>query len=289
MKLVRSVAAPQGCGTTLTHQHGSYCFYGVCKRAETILPSLVLLLCLAGVFCRSAAAAEIERIEVGEISAFSGNVKLEHGFSGAGDGLLVGGKVFVGDEIETGSGGMIEITFGVNSRLHLPQNSSARIMGQSVKEEVVEGIARVTTTTEVLLRRGALRCRVRENLVTPTPLVIIAANARFVLPRADFTISRDERQPEHLRRLPVFLAWGRGSINVKNSGESTWNPELAVDFSAPASATLPEMPEQNYLPKWERISPEVAAQAMEKIPFSADVRPSTPVKVKPHDPELEGA
>ena len=289
MKPEMSVAAPQGCGTTLTHQHGSCCFYGAYELAGAIVTPLVLLLCLSGFFCRFTAAAEIERIEVGEISAFSGNVKLEHGFSGAGDGILVGGKVFVGDEIETGSGGMIEITFGINSRLRISEDSSARIMGQSAKQEVVAGIKRITTTTEVLLRRGALRCRVRENLVTPTPLAIIAANARIVLPRADFIISRDERQPEHLRKLPLFLAWGRGSINVKNSGESTWNPELAVDFSAPATAVLPELPEHNYLPKWARVSPEVAVQEVEKIPFSIDMRPAAPVKPKPHDPELEGA
>lgn len=247
-----------------------------------------LLVAFAGVapLCR---AAEVDRVEVGEITGFGGEVKLEHPFAGAGSGLQIGGKIFVGDEIATSGNGTIEIIFGVNVRIRLAGASMLRVADRTVSTKTEDGYERVTSTTEVLLRKGELRARVRENLVTPTPLLITAANMRLLLPRADVILRRNDTGIEEKRRMFLAMGWGRGEINVKNQGEKAWNPDLTVQASAPGGLDLPEIPESTYVPHWQKINIEEAAGALRKLPFSVDGVAPSPGDVPRRDPQMDGA
>lgn len=234
-------------------------------------------------------AAENDRVDIGEIAAYGGTVTVRHTFSTLAEELQIGGKIYVGDEIETSANGSIEILIGLNDRVRLAGDTEIRINGSDVSAKPSADLTITTHRTELLLRRGELRVRVRENVVTPTPVRIVAANMRLLLPRSDCLIRRIDTGPEGGRKINLLLGWGRAELNVKIAGEKEWTADTVVDVVSPGTAVIPELPENGYAPQWLKATQEQADKMLKLLPFSVDTLKQAPQDVPVRNPDMQGA
>ncbi len=128
------------------------------------------------------------RVEVGEIAALEQPVRFERPGTEAAR-LQVGDPMLVGDLVEVGPGGALELTFGLNVRLRLAENSRLRIqtLARSDEEATV-----IRTERDMLLDRGTARVRVRLNTRTPSPVYLVTGEATFLFERCDAVVDLGE-------------------------------------------------------------------------------------------------
>lgn len=243
----------------------------------------LLVLCLLGLTALTGGTAtggrlwgaEADRVEIGEISAFSGAVRIKHVFAGADNPLQIGGKIYLGDEIETAGDATLEILLGYNVRVLFSGATAVRMNNRTTLSKQDADITRTMTRLELLLRRGTVRARVRENLVTPTVLAISAANLQVTLPRADALMRRPDTGAEQQRQIDLTLGWGRCELNIKGESDKEWPAGGGIEMSAPGQCRVPQFPEAGYLPQPQKTASQAAQDELGKLPFSVD------------DPELE--
>ncbi len=288
MKHHIAAATPNGSGNAPTYRHGSLGKNDLLMRKwVSVLITVFALFFFAQSWLM---AAESERVEIGEISAFVGDCKVDHATAGIGAGMQTGAPIYVGDIIKTGQDGSIELVFGVNNRLRLSANTEIRISNLEVSKKEHDGYTRVTSMIEILLRFGEMRVRVRENLVTPAPIKVIAANTQVVLPRSDLIIRRPRFDAGDNREIEAVLAWGRAVFNAKIAGESNWNKEADNNVVAPGECRVPVEPPADYLFKWQKINEESKAMdEVKKLPFSVDELKGAPKDTPVVSPEMQGA
>lgn len=290
MKHRKTAATPNGSGFARIQRHGS-----PQKKYPTLLGAfpfgLILLMAFACCAISQLKAAESDRVEIGEVSAFGGDAEIKHAVAGIGGGLQIGSAIYVGDVITTEDDGSVEIVLGINVRIRLGENTAIKITNQHLEDKMKSGIERKSRRVEISLRYGEMRVRVRENLVTPAPVTVYAANLRVDLPRSDMIISRPKL--EHEGRddfLDVALAWGRAVMNARVSGEKEWNKEIALKVVAPGVVAVPVEPAADYILKWKRDNTAQKAQdAVEKLPFSIDAIKQAPKDIPVQSPQMRGA
>lgn len=282
MNAYDSVVSGQQFPRTATH------WKNIRMLAGAQIPLLLLLFALF-IYPVRLCASEVDRVEAGEVSAYGGEARIKHFVPTSGSQTQIGAKVYVGDEIETGSDGTLEVLFGLNVRMRLAGNTAIRISSRKVTlvETVVP--SKQTTLLSVLLLRGELRTRVRENLVTPTPVQIVAANMQLLLPRSDCLVRRTGTGPENNRSISLLLGWGRCVLSVKAVDEKDWVADDGVSLIANGTAEVPEFPVGAFTPHWQQIKNEEAQKVLQLLPFSIDEQPRAPGEVPKPNPELDGA
>jgi hypothetical protein len=183
------------------------------------------------------------RVEVGEIAAIDGPVRLERGGAEAGP-LQVGDAVLVGDLVEVGPGGALELTFGLNARLRLGESSRLRVQTLARSDEDAEV---VRTERDMRLDRGTARVRVRLNTRTPSPVYLVTGEATFHFERCDAVVDLREEA---------------SSLTVLN-GEA--RVDRAVDGAAGARALHVEESQQVSLSKEGEDGAEIASMTPEEL------------------------
>lgn len=289
----------QGCLITLTQPHGrlTECVTGTSpERNGGVVAFFAQWACIAALLSLAWAgmtpagfANETDRLEVGEISAYTGPVTIRHSFTAIHGDLQAGAKVFIGDEIETPANSSIELLLGNDVRVRLAGGTAIHLNNREVSEKEEKDLKITTALTEILLRKGEIRVRVRENLITPTPVRVVAASMQLLLPRTDCLIRREGEGPENMRQIAALVGWGRCTINVRIFGDKEWSPESAADLNAPGEVLIPELPEQSYQLRWEKIGQEAADQKLQKLPFSIDQLRQPTKEIPKSDPEMDGA
>lgn len=232
---------------------------------------------------------DAERIEIGEIAAFSGDAEIKHKFSGSEPQLRVGGKIYAGDTLNSNSG-MLEVTFGLNIRLALKDNSSVRIKNNRSSSKIIDGIMHSMTTYTFALIKGSTRCRVRQNLVTTSVVELLGSpHYKLTLPRSDVILTR-KNPANRSSDITTVISWGKMIINHKNISDTEWNVEDNIEVNSPSEIVIPEEPKDSkIIVEPVKISLEKATQDTSSIPFSADTLPDSPVEETELDPALHGA
>lgn len=256
-----------------------------------------LLLALWGLLAAflPARADENRNAELGEISFFTGEVEIVHAFAGDNDRTQIGSKIYVNDVIRTGENSAAEIIFGINVRFRLEASGEIVIHDIAESRKTVDEVETVTRTPEILLRRGVLRARVRENTVNATPVLLKAGETRFFLPRSDFLLVRAPGDPSPQKMLECLLAWGKVEVRLESAGAAAHGVagvRADSDFVnyQPGRTLVSEVPPDNTPPQWQPLPYSEAKKLMrEKAPFSTDKTPSLPQAPPEESPELRGA
>jgi hypothetical protein len=91
--------------------------------------------------------------------------------------LNIGDTVLKGDVVVTGEDTVLELLLGINGRLRLSPGSRLR-MEEITPKATAEGII---TYRRVELLAGEVRSRVRQNTVTPAPVLLITVGSRLTV------------------------------------------------------------------------------------------------------------
>ncbi|MFW5857809.1 MAG: hypothetical protein ACOCX4_08025 [Planctomycetota bacterium] len=127
---------------------------------------------------------EVVRVQ-GEGGGAGGTAWVLHQGANPDEGRLprlgAGDRLRKGDEVRTGPETSVEILLGLNARMRIDADSRVRMQELTV-EETADG---TITYRRIELLAGGLRARVRQNTVTPTPVLVIsvAATLSVGLPR----------------------------------------------------------------------------------------------------------
>lgn len=239
-------------------------------------------------------AEEGRHAKVGEIVLLGAGVEVVHAFNGGDGRAQIGSSLYVNDVVKTGKNSPVEISFGINVRLRLEGEGEIVIQGVHERVREVDEVCLATRTVTVLLRRGALRVRVRENVVNATPVLLKAGEARFFLPRSDFLLRRAPGDPSPQKMLDCLLAWGRVAIGLHSHVDAGEGGEITGDDDfvnyQPGRTLVSEVPPDNTPPSWQPLDYAAARKAMqEAAPFSCDDVKELPREVPQENPELRGA
>ncbi|GHV19026.1 hypothetical protein AGMMS49959_02600 [Planctomycetales bacterium] len=239
-------------------------------------------------------------VEIGEIVAVAGNVKITRA-AATDDHHAVGEKIYAGDTIVTAANAAIEITCGLNVRLRLESNGEIRIQPLTATTKTVDEVPTTQQTYSLLLLQGALRTRVKQNVVTAQQVLIRVADLGFLLPRSDFLIVRAPGATNAGKMLNCALAWGRVELQLYNgvlaapnaaSGGASGDKNVAENFvnAAPGKLQISERPADNRLPAWQPLPADEAKKLLDRTAkFSVDVPLNLPREAPDDDPETQGA
>ncbi len=281
MKLIINVACLNGCGSAQNQQHG-------CSNRDRINQIKFLLISLLVLTCAGRAAeSAIDRSNIGEITAFSGNSEIVHASSSINEGMQIGGKIYPNDIIRTGSGS-VELVFGINSRIRLGSDTEIQVYSPVMNSYVESNQMFSTSDYKILLKNGIIRVRVRENFITSTLVTVIAGDIQVVAPRSDLTVSREiaSNRPTY---IGIMVAWGRALVNKKNVNDSEWNPNNEKKVVAGFNSLIAQRDIADESIKWEQISIAEAQDAVEELPFSVDLNVGDYDEIPDIIPELQGA
>lgn len=209
------------------------------------------------------------RIQVGEVLAARGarRLSLEDALAAsdneekpAGDRaelLRPGDKVYVGDTLTTDKNGMVEMFLGINARVLLGGHSRLR----AVDMRAERSDERTATKRYMLLADGDFRARVRENVYTPSPLIVRAGSTVMEIGRpglyepggVDARVSAEEKGGAGL----VVL---NGSVALAHAADETTH----VTAKAGTRLAVPARPEGELVPERDD---EAVARARADMPF----------------------
>ncbi len=276
-----SAATLNGCRFAQNQQHG-------CSSRDRInLLRIILILFVVLSLNTFAAETAVDRSNIGEITAFSGRGEVVHSSASINEGMQVGGKIYPMDTIKTGSGS-VEMVFGINSRVVLGSDTSVVVESVNQKSEIKSHQLYSTSQYTLVLKKGVVRVRVRENFITSTIISIIAGDVKITAPRSDLVVSRDNysNRPSY---VGIIIAWGRANVNKKNVNDLEWNPandKVAVEGF---NSLIEERDIADKGIKWEKIGIDEAHNAVRELPFSIDNNTSGFGDIPERLPALQGA
>ena len=276
-----SAATLNGCGFAQKQLHGS--------SLRDRINSTKIVLILFVVFSLDTFAAEtaVDRSNIGEITAFSGNAEVVHNSASINEGMQVGGKIYPMDTIKTGSGS-VEMIFGINSRVVLGSDTSVIVKSLDQKSHIKSHQLYSTSHYNLILKKGVVRVRVRENFITSTIITLIAGDVKITAPRSDLVVSRDNysNRPSY---VGIIIAWGRANVNKKNVNDAEWNPINDKVVVGGFNSLIEEKDIADKSIKWEKIGIEEAHNAVRELPFSIDKNTTGFGDIPERVPSLQGA
>ena len=266
----------------------------LCRLAAPLLA--LALLAAGGV--PALTAGEGSHVKVGEIVQLGAAVEVVHAFNSGDNRVQIGSSLYVNDVVRTGKNSPTEITFGINVRLRLEGDGEIVIQDVRERSREVDEVPTVSRMVSVLLRRGTLRVRVRENTVNATPVLLNAGEVRFFLSKSDFLLRRAPGDPNPQKMLDCMLAWGKVAIGMRSHGDAAVSDESDAEFGGdndfvnyqPGRTLVSEVPADNTPPTWQPLDYAAVRKAMqEAAPFSCDQVRELPREVPQENPELRGA
>ena len=281
MRQIINEASLNGCGLALNHQHGSY------LRDRINIICLVLISFVAMTLQAYSAEGAIDRSSIGEITDYSGGAEVVHSSANINDGMQTGGKIYPNDIIKTRTGS-VEIVFGINSRIRLGSNTELRVDSLDQKSTLKSNLLHSTSNYKLILKRGVVRVRVRENFITSTLITIIAGDIKVIAPRSDLIVSRGS-QGSKTSYIGVLIAWGRALVNKKNVNDEEWNINNEKEVGEGYNSLIEERDIADESIKWEMIGVEKAREAVRELPFSVDKNIAGFDNIPDVIPELQGA
>lgn len=221
------------------------------------------------------------RVEVGRVESLIGEVKVLRS-SGQEEQeailLKAGEKIFVGDQFEVGKASAVELVMGVNARLRLGSDSVMRIL-QKVERNGSND--EVTTQRDMELTRGSARVRVRKNLKTPSPILVVSGSLALTVDRSDAVVNRKSDLSS------VVVLRGEAAVIMKKRGNRGWDSDRPVPVRRREVLDVPDRIGEDR-PRPRRMSEDEFLKARKKIEFTIDrEREALPPAPKP-DPEMDG-
>ncbi len=281
MRILNNAACLNGCGLALTQSHGCTDKY----RIRIAIVVLLFAIILSPIIL--AAEGTVDRSSVGQITAYSGVTNITHTSVSIGEGMQIGGKIYPQDVISTGQGS-IELVFGINSRIKIGSNTELLIESVTQKSKIKDKQLYSTVNYNLVLKKGVVRARVRENFITSTVLTFIAGDVRVVAPRSDIIVSRELRSSVS-SYVGILIAWGRASVNMKNANDADWNPNNEKVVAEGFNSLIEDRDNVDEQIKWEKIGIEQARDAVQELPFSIDKNSDGFENIPERIPELQGA
>ena len=276
-----TTACLNGCGFARKHVHGC----SLRDRISFLGIAVCLMIILSGYVC--AVESAVDRSNIGEITAFSGKVEIIHSSSSINEGMQVGGKIYPKDTIKTETGN-VEAVFGINSRIKVASNSELVIESVTQNSEIKSGQMLSKSVYKLILKKGVVRIRVRENLITSTILSIIAGEVKADAPRTDMIISLDKKRNTD-SYVGIITAWGRVRVNKRNVNDDEWNPNNEKLVTAGFSTLIEGNDIADTEIKWEKMDITEARDAVLELPFSVDQQTGGFEDIPERIPELQGA
>lgn len=281
METTTNSAGLNGCRFATNQLHG-------CSLRDRITLLVLVLISLFALQPQvSAVETAVDRSNVGEITAFSGRADIVHNSSSINEGMQVGGKVYPKDVIKTASGS-VEIVFGINSRLRLGNDTELVVESVNQESQIKSNQLFSISNYKLILKKGVVRLRVRENFITSTILDVIAGDVKVSAPRSDIVISR-ENKSNRISYVGIIIAWGRLNVNKKNVNDTEWNPNNEKEVVEGYSTLIEERDVADKSIDWEKISIDEARDAVLELPFSIDKNTSGFEDIPDRIPELQGA
>ncbi len=282
MRIINNAACLNGCGLALTQSHGCT----VQDRIYWISFVLFFVIFLSPII-KADEGTTIDRSNVGQISAYSGDTNITHSSASIGEGMQIGGKIYPQDVISTGEGS-IELVFGINSRIKIGSNTELLIESVTQKSKIKDKQLYSTVNYRLVLKKGIVRARVRENFISATVLTFVAGDIRVTAPRSDLIISRDLRSSGS-SYVGLVIAWGRASVNKKNVNDADWNQNYEKVVTEGVNSLIEDRDIADEQITWDNIGIEQARDAVQELPFSIDKNSSGFENIPERIPELQGA
>ncbi len=91
--------------------------------------------------------------------------------------VRVGDKIFMGSNIVTDSNATVELLLGFNARIRL--GSSSILKMKNIRNEEQDKMS--LTFRKIILEKGQLRARVKQNTITPSPVIIISVSSEMAV------------------------------------------------------------------------------------------------------------
>ena len=281
MDKINKTACLNGCGFAKNHTHGC----SLRDRIQFLRVAVSIALILSG--WASAVESAVDRSNIGEITAFSGSVKIVHSSSSINEGMQVGGKIYPMDTIKTEAGN-VEAVFGINSRIKIGSNTELVVESVAQHSTIKSGQMQSTSEYKLILKNGVVRIRVRENFITSTVLSIIAGEVKASAPRSDLIVSRDNKSDKE-SYVGIIIAWGRVKVNKKNVNDAEWNPNTEKVVTAGLSTLIEQNDIADQSIKWEKMDITEARNSVQELPFSVDKNTGGFEDIPERIPELQGA
>ncbi|MHC4870229.1 MAG: FecR family protein [Planctomycetota bacterium] len=158
------------------------------------------------------------KLEMGEVVAISGNKSwiMSDAAKGKRIEVRVGDKIFMGSDLITDNATTVELLLGFNARLRLGKGTEIKMDNIVMNEDKDMSF----TTRKIVLRKGTVRARVKQNIVTPTPVLVISASAEMsvglpdlaVQGGVDILVEKDKSKKEAVVKVL------NGSIKMERKG-----------------------------------------------------------------------
>ena len=295
-------AGPQGCPDSSSHRQG--CLIGavvpLAAGAGCRMALCAWLLLTAGV-CQAedrdwrqkapientetptgVTEKEVKVRELARVKEVSGLVNVRRNEAGGREmvrRVQPGDAAYVGDQFEVGMNSSLELIFGMNSRLKIGADSILRMVQKSVEKK---SEAVTVSQSDLELKKGSARVRVRKNTRTPSPMLIVAGTARLTLNQTDAALFREEAASSRVVVLSgkadvVYSQTDPQGKLTENVVEVKERRALEVPDKADGKASVPEILEEEELRR-------IAAQLVFSIDREREALPPAP----PRNRELDG-
>lgn len=209
------------------------------------------------------------KLEMGEIVSIEGSnvwVKAEAGTDvNKKADVRVGDKIYMGSVVSTDNDTVVEILLGFNARIRLGAGTIVKMDNISVDEDKNLSL----TNRKIILDRGSIRARVKQNTVTPTPVLVISVAAEMAvgLPDlaveggVDILVEKDKNQKEAVVKVL------NGSIKMeRKSGMLGKKEESRLDKGNVQVIT----PEGSELPVIENMDKLEIFKVMKEYSFTTE-------------------
>jgi hypothetical protein len=230
---------------------------------------------------------------MGTICSVSGDdawVVSDSAQTGRGKGMdnktkaMVGDKVSIGNTLITGKNSSVELLLGSNARVRIDENSEINFAGLAINEKNGKTI----TLRKINLESGQVRARVRKNIITPSPVLLISVGYEIFIGKIEYSVKggvdilvsrADNNKEAVLKVLNGAAGVDRGmSVGGKSLTE--------MKVGSKTKQVLPEGDKE--IPLGEKLSNKDVAQIKLANSFSNEKWKAKGIPPRIMDPELDG-
>ncbi len=188
-----------------------------------------------------------------------------------------GDEVYVGDQFEVGKASAVEMTFGENARIRIGENSIMRVVNKVVENAG----AVVRTQRDMELQKGSARVRVKENVRTPSPVLIIAGSMVLTVGRTDAVLERREQEST------IMVLRGGAEVVLRDAKSKLWSSGHMMLLNKREKLVVPAEIGQT-LPRKEPMGDEEMVDARQRLAFTIEEAREQLPPAPTRDNELDG-